>query len=128
MTESLIPARAEFTLREEQVVGMQRRTAVRYRCAIATAGRLSFAAGEALDTWIVNLSEAGIGLNLARPLERGTALVVHMRGPATSAEVALPARVVHATEEADGSWRVGCQFDQRLKPDALAALLPSGMM
>ena len=123
MAEPAPPNRAEFTFGKEQVVGMQRRTAVRFRCALATAGRLSFAAGETVDTWILNLSEGGIGLNLSRSLELGTPLVVHMRGPAEGAEVALPARVVHSTQEADGSWRVGCQFEHRLKPDALAALL-----
>ncbi len=58
-----------------------------------------------------------------RPGERGTALVVHLRDPAGGPGVALPARVVHATQEPDGTWRIGCAFDQRLKADAVAALL-----
>jgi hypothetical protein len=73
---------------------MQRRTAVRYRCALATPGWLSFADGGTLEAWIHNLSEAGIGLNLPRPLEPGVALAVRMRGPAREGEVALPARAL----------------------------------
>jgi hypothetical protein len=117
------PARAEFTFEREQLVGMQRRTAVRYRCALATVGRLELADGGILETWILNLSETGIGLNLPHPLEAGTPVVIHLRGPAAGATVALAARVVHATPEPDASFRIGCAFVERLKPDALAALL-----
>ncbi len=123
MLEPITPARAEFTFSGEKIQAMQRRTAVRYRCALATAGRLSLPGGVVVDTWILNLSETGIGLNLASPLEAGTPLVVHMRGPSAGPEVALAARVVHATPEPDGSWRVGCVFDRRLKAEALAELL-----
>jgi hypothetical protein len=114
---------AEFTFSGEKIEAMQRRTAVRYRCALATAGRLSLPGGDTLETWILNLSETGIGLNLARPLEPDTPLVVHLRGPTPGAEVELPARVVHTTPEPDNTWRVGCVFDRRLKAEALAALL-----
>ncbi len=116
-------AEAEFTFSSEKILAMQRRTAVRYRCALATPGWLSLADGSTLEAWIHNLSETGIGLNVARPLEPGTPLVVRMRGPAREGLVALPGRVVHSTAEADGSWRIGCAFDQRLRPEALAALL-----
>ena len=120
--DTLTP-QAEFTFSGEKIQAMQRRTAVRYRCALATAGRLALPGGVTLETWILNLSETGIGLNLDRPLEPGTALVVHLRGPTPGAEVELPARVVHATSEPDNSWRIGCVFDRRLKAAALAALL-----
>jgi hypothetical protein len=123
MSESVTVARAEFTLRQEQVVGLQRRTAVRYRCALATSGWLSLPSGDTLETWIVNLSAAGIGLSLPHPLELGMALVVHLRGPALGAGLALPARVIHATPEDEGSWRVGCAFDRRLNAETLTALL-----
>jgi hypothetical protein len=116
-------AEAEFTFSGEKILGMQRRTAVRYRCALATPGWLFFADGGTLEAWIHNLSETGIGLNLSRPLDPGVALIVRMRGPAQEGQVALAARVVHCSPEGDGSWRVGCVFDQRLKPEALAALL-----
>jgi hypothetical protein len=123
MAEPTAPAQAEFTFSGEKILAMQRRTAVRYRCALATPGWLTLPDGGTLETWIHNLSETGIGLNAGQRLEPGTALVIRLRGPAPGGEVALGARVVHTTAEADGSWRVGCAFTHRLKAESLAALL-----
>jgi hypothetical protein len=123
MADPTAPAQAKFTFSGEKILAMQRRTAVRYRCALATPGWLTLPDGGILETWIHNLSETGIGLNAGQPLEPGTALVIRLRGPAPDSEVALGARVVHTTPEADGSWRVGCAFTHRLKPEGLAALL-----
>jgi hypothetical protein len=123
MPEPNTPAQAEFTFSGNKILGMQRRTAVRYRCALGTIGRLALPDGSALETWIHNLSETGIGLITSHPLEAGLALVIHLRGPAPGGEVALSARVAHATAEADGTWRVGCAFKRRLKAEALATLL-----
>jgi hypothetical protein len=123
MTEPSTAAQADFTFSSEKILAMQRRTAVRYRCALGSAGWLSLPDGGTLETWIHNLSETGIGLNMPDPLEEGLRLVIHLRGPAPGSHVALAARVVHSTQEPDGSWRVGCVFEQRLRAEALAALL-----
>jgi hypothetical protein len=104
---------------------MQRRTAVRYRCAVGTAGRLAFPDGrDSREVWVCNLSESGIGLNLpGEPLEPGTLVTVRLHGRTPESAVTLAAHVVHNTAEADGTWRVGCMFSERLSAQALTALL-----
>jgi hypothetical protein len=115
---------AEFTLAERQVVAMQRRTAVRYRCAVGTLGHLSIAgSAENRDIVVCNLSETGIGLSLDQPLETGAHVVIRMRGPAASHVVTLPSRVIHVSPDGEGSWRAGCAFEERLMPEMLLALL-----
>jgi hypothetical protein len=115
---------AEFMLAERQVVAMQRRTAVRYRCAVGTLGQLSIPGSrESRDIVVCNLSETGIGLSLDQPLEKGTHVVIRMRGPAASSVVTLPSRVMHVSPESDGTWRAGCAFAERLMPETLLALL-----
>lgn len=115
---------AEFTLAERQVVAMQRRTAVRYRCAVGTLGQLSVGgSAENRDVVVFNLSETGIGLSLEQPLEIGSQVVIRMRGPVAGNVVTMPSRVIHVTSDGDGSWRAGCAFEQRLLPETLLALL-----
>ena len=115
---------AEFTLAERQVVAMQRRTAVRYRCAVGTLGQLSAAGSrESRDIVVSNLSETGIGLSLDQPLEKGAHVVIRMRGPASGRVITLPSRVIHVSPEGEGSWRAGCAFEERLLPETLLALL-----
>src|SRR5207244_6295135 len=113
----------ELTLFRPRFNKVRRRTADRYRCALASAGKLYFpATGETITAWLNNLSVTGVGLNLPRSLEAGQDLVILVRvedGP----PVKLPAKVVHATTEVDGTWRVGCHFDAPISDDALEALL-----
>src|SRR5262245_28745944 len=84
---------ADFTFQERQVLAMQRRTAVRYRCAVGTAGRLVFADGrDSREVWVCNLSESGIGLNLpGDPLEPGTPVTVRLHGRTPDSAVTLAA-------------------------------------
>jgi hypothetical protein len=120
----IVPVEAEFTLLKRHLSEMKRRSAVRYRCNLATYGRVLFPdGGETLDTWVHNLSETGIGINLSRSLSVGTALVVRLKGPSEGVTIKLGARVVHATQEVDGTWRVGCEFETRLSHEELDALL-----
>jgi len=122
--DTLIAPEAEFTLLKRQLVGLKRRTSVRYRCALATLGHIHFPeSGERVETWIANLSEGGIGLNLNSALAGGTSLIINLKGPNQNAIVTLLARVIHSTKEADGSWRVGCEFTNKLQPDMLDSLL-----
>jgi hypothetical protein len=120
----LSPAVADFVFAERQVLAMQRRTAVRYRCAVGTPGSVALPDGrEERNVWVYNLSETGIGLTMTSALEPGTPVVIRLRGPAPGASVALPSRVVHATPEPDGTWLVGCAFTERLTEAALIKLL-----
>jgi c-di-GMP-binding flagellar brake protein YcgR len=124
MPDSTVPIEAELTLFRPKVHKIPRRGAERYRCALASAGKLLFpATGETISAWLNNLSTTGIGLNLPRALELGLAMVIQVRVEGKTEPVKLPARVVHSTLEADGSWRVGCNFDAPLSNDELESLL-----
>ena len=123
MAEPITTVEAEFTLLKRHFIGVKRRAAQRYRCPLATLGRLTLPDGTQEDAWAHNLSESGIGLNVSRALEPGTQVLIRLKGAAQNSALSVSARVVHATEEADGSWRVGCAFVDRLNPDQLDALL-----
>jgi hypothetical protein len=117
-------AEAEFALLERQVVGLGRRSAVRFRCALGTAGWLSLAGErDRREVCVANLSQTGIGLTTERALAPGTPVTIRLRGPNPGTAVVLPARVVHATPEADATWLIGCAFGRRLTDEAFDALL-----
>ena len=72
MAESTVPIEAELTLFRSKLNKVRRRTAERYRCALASAGKLFFpGTGETMTAWLNNLSVTGIGLNLPRSLDAG---------------------------------------------------------
>ena len=79
-------------------------------------------ASRKIEGWVRNLSETGIGLTIAEPLEVGDTLVVRLRG-AQSRLLTVPARVTYATAKDDGTWSVGCGFDRRLDPQVLRSLV-----
>jgi PilZ domain len=123
MAESTVPIEAELTLFRPKFNKVRRRTAERYRCALASAGKLFFpGTGETMTAWLNNLSVTGIGLNLPRSLDPGQDLVIQVRIE-SGAPVKLPVRVVHSSSEVDGTWRVGCHFVTPLDADVLESLL-----
>src|SRR5947208_5836137 len=102
----------------------ERRSAKRYRCSSIALARLHLVgSGTNVEAWACNLSEEGVGLNLPYPLEVGTTLAIRMRGCQPVPAVVMPARVVHATKQQDGTWRIGCEFVRPLDPETLDALL-----
>ena len=124
MKDLAIPPEAEFTLLKKNMRDKKVRTGVRYRCALATMGHLFLPdRGESQNVWVCNLSKNGIGLNLAECLEPETALVVKLKSPVNNKVIKVPARVIHSTPEADGSWRIGCELLEPLTPEMLDELL-----
>jgi hypothetical protein len=117
-----IPMEKEFTiLFDRPLIKTDRRAHKRYRCGPANLVQLHLTGTAVnLDAWASNLSEGGIGLNLPYPLELETALVLRLRGRRT---LSMAARVVHVTEQVDGTWRIGCAFERPLDPDALETVL-----
>ena len=102
----------------------ERRGAKRYRCSSIALARLHLVgSGTNVEAWACNLSEEGVGLNLPYPLEVGVTLAIRMRGCQPVPAVVMPAKVVHATKQADGTWRIGCEFVRPLDPETLDALL-----
>jgi len=124
MAESTVPVEAELTLFRPKLNKVPRRRAERYRCALASAGKLFFPrTDESMTAWLNNLSTTGIGMNLPRALDAGLALVIQVRVEGKTEAIRLTARVVHSTCEVDGSWRVGCAFDEPISEAMLEELL-----
>jgi len=121
---NLSPDREFSIVLSREAVAKERRTSKRYRCSSIALARLHLVgAGTNVEAWACNLSEEGVGLNLPYPLEVGATLAIRMRGCQPVPAVVMPARVVHATKQADGTWRIGCEFVRPLEPDTLDALL-----
>ena len=117
------PAEAEFPLLERQVVGLRRRSAVRFRCALGTLGWLSLAdSRDRREVWVANLSKVGIGLITGQELALGTPVVIRLRGPNPGAAVAVSACVSHAAPETNDMWRIDCTFAARLTDEAFDRL------
>jgi hypothetical protein len=69
------------------------------------------------------VSVGGIGLLLAHAVTPGTELTIQMRRRRENLTALLRAVVVHTGPQADGTWRVGCRFDQAISADEVEAFL-----
>src|SRR5262245_60809105 len=119
-----IPIEAELTLFRNKLSGFKRRKSRRFRCNLATIGRVQFPDKDiSHDAFVYNLSEGGIGLNMSQPLEDGQEIVVRIRIPGETDPARFPARVVHATQEVDRTWRIGCEFHEAISADVLDKIL-----
>jgi PilZ domain len=79
-----------------------------------------------LDTgWlgtVRDVSPVGIRLAMSQRCERGTALIVELSAESNEG-LRLPVRVVHATQEANGQWIIGCELARELSPQELTIFL-----
>jgi PilZ domain len=124
MSDSTGPIEAELTVLRTQLTAQRRRANGRYRCALASAGKVVFdATGETMTVWLSNLSITGVAIHLPRALEADEPLMIQVRVPGRAEPIRLAAKVVHCTCEVDGSWRVGCVFTAPLSDEALESLL-----
>ncbi|MGE3806001.1 MAG: PilZ domain-containing protein, partial [Gemmataceae bacterium] len=62
---------------------------------------------------LVNISTTGIGIHRAEPFEVGTVLTIQVHSHDEKPLLRRKARVVHATEQVNGTWIVGTRL---LKP------------
>ncbi len=105
-------------------IGPNRRACIRYRCTRPIPRRMALAESfTSLDTWVVDISVAGLGLLLDRPLENGTLLFVELEATPTAPPVELLAKVTRVTTVAEGEWRIGCEFVNGLSEQELHAVL-----
>ena len=72
---------------------------------------------------IRDVSTTGIGLRADQPLKPGTVLVIRLEKHDQKLSRPLPVRVMHATQQAEGDWLVGCQFVRPLSDKDLRELL-----
>ena len=100
------------------------RAATRYRCPPATMVLICRPGTEAhLEGWAHELSRTGIGLDLVEPLDLESAAVVRIHARQPCGTLLLATRVKHATAQVDGTWRVGCAFQEPLDLEMMDALL-----
>lgn len=101
-----------------------KRATVRYRCAPATIGKLYISEDhEYQHAWVVNLSLAGAGLILTRPVPVGNLVMMHIKSNEPTKTYELVAHVVHCTSLPHGEWSVGCELVHSLSAEDLDLLL-----
>jgi hypothetical protein len=106
----------------QQAVADERRASVRYPCDLETACQpLAEATADAWPARALDLSAGGAALVLFRRFEPGTMLSVRLESPDGEVARTLFLRVVHATPQLDGSWRLGCALAGELGQEELRA-------
>lgn len=108
--------------------GSERRAAERHSFRIGTLCVINTGAtgGEASEEWptrIVDVSETGLGVILARRFEKGAMFAIEVQGDARSPAVTLRVKVVRVHKEPLGHWFHGCQFLFSLSEDDLRSLV-----
>jgi hypothetical protein len=106
------PVEGPGDLRSLEQPKPERRAAPRYRCRSDGPSRLIIARRyECRWTRARDVSTNGLSLLVSGPLEPGTLAFLRLQGRLDSPPLTLLAEVIHATEQPDGNWIVGCKFD-----------------
>jgi PilZ domain len=75
------------------------------------------------NVWLMgvsqDLSASGVGFILHRRYDPGTLLTIELERPKLDSWGRLPARVMHATPQADGNWKLGCALVNVLSHEEL---------
>ncbi len=71
---------------------------------------------------IRDISTSGLGLTLCYPFSAGAYLAVDLQEPGGGFRSVLT-RVVHAQDQSDGTWHVGCEFVKPLTDSDLEVLV-----
>ncbi len=112
---------------EPEVVGdedVERRGATRYSMGLLPGCQLLHGEPPALLTArVADLSASGVGLLLARPVEPGSVVAIHLGTGPFRAAAAVEARVVYCTPVSDRAFIAGAEFTHPLAPDRLRRLL-----
>jgi hypothetical protein len=104
-----------------------RRRAERYPCGLQPFWRVEGQEQvESPPARVENISTTGIGLRVKEQIKAGTVLVIKLQSADHRLSRPLPARVMHATQQPEGDWLVGCQFVRRLGEEDMQALLGVG--
>ena len=103
---------------------MDRRGCDRYPClrrpAVRVLARPSFQSYHAI---VRDVAFRSIGLLLEKPFDTGTILAIQMRSRHTGFSGILSAQVQHTTQQADGTWLLGCTLSRSLTDDEIFQLL-----
>jgi hypothetical protein len=100
------------------VPDVERRGAVRHDCDLEAVS-CPLDAPETLcwGATVQDISTGGIGLSLCYPFKPGTFLAITLQ-PAGQ-PYRLLGKVIHVSDQADGTWFVGCEFVKELDRDTL---------
>jgi PilZ domain len=66
-----------------------------------------------------DLSASGIAFILHHRFDPGTVITIELERPKLDSWCRLPARVMHATPQADGNWKLGCALVHAMSPEEL---------
>jgi hypothetical protein len=72
---------------------------------------------------LLDISLGGVGLGLTRPFDTGTLLMLELWDPALGKPRSFPVCVVHARQDEEGGWLVGCEFIYPLREEELRAFV-----
>jgi hypothetical protein len=101
-----------------------RRDSLRFQITAETSAHLVAALGE--SSWparVLDISTEGVSLSVRGRFEEGTTVPLELANGAKVFCCAVRLRIVHATEQTDGSFIVGGEFDRRLTARELIAIL-----
>jgi hypothetical protein len=103
---------------------IDRRGSDRYPClrrpAVRLLARPSFQSYHAV---VRDVAFRSIGLLVEKPFDAGTILAIQMRSRHAGFSGILSAQVQHATQQADGTWLLGCTLSRSLTDDEIFQLL-----
>ena len=130
-----IPVEGDFTLFAPKTSNQGLRRSRRYRCPLATVGKVRLSDKQEtnqacnkdvdlLNACVLNVSKTGVGLSMSEPLEVGAEIELLLRLQGGKSRTSFAVRVIHATQEADRTWRIGCVFESPLTTELLELFLP----
>lgn len=105
--------------------GSERRARVRF--PLARESYCQPGAGLLDGFWWVakirDISQTGLGLVVPRRFDAETLLTVELLTPNPEETLTLQVRVVHALQQEDGSWALGCTLEEELSEEKLRLLV-----
>src|SRR5437016_3779617 len=117
---------------DDQLAAGERRASPRYpyqrkilcQARSTTLALFNKGGGNKVDNvWLMgasqDLSAAGIGFILHRRFDPGTLLTIELERPQRDSWDPLPGRVMHATLQADGNWKLGCALVNAMSQEEL---------
>jgi hypothetical protein len=97
---------------------LEKRTSTRHPCKQeAVSQPLDSPGTMAWGATVQNISAAGMGVVLCFPFKPGSHLAVTLH--TSEVRRTLLVRVVHALDQADGTWFLGCEFVQQLQAEEI---------
>jgi hypothetical protein len=101
----------------------ERRTAVRQRCCEETLSVVVFDGRESRWARAEDISRTGISLAVCGPYVAGASLSLCLRSRPGRVVLERVVGVVHARQQADGIWSIGCAFEEPLSQEELQILV-----